>query len=316
MKNTPKEWALIDKIRYRVQRENDNTIVPLGDDAFVFKNFSGYTVICQDMMMEDIHFKLDYFTAFDLGYKALAVNLSDIAAMGARPHFAQVSLALPQNLNDSWLDEFYFGMCQLADEHSCQIAGGDLCRSPDKLVVDVSVHGSCETPLTRKGARPGDLLLSSGPLGLSHTGLIAFQKNLTGYDEAKRRHLNPPPRLDLVSQLQKNKDKVHALMDCSDGLVNDGMLLSPQGGGLHIFGDSLPLHDDTNSLAISLGIPVEDFALWGGEDYELLLAISPDAYDVFPGWHLVGQFTQTSGVFLTMVNHQRELTEFKGWQHF
>ncbi len=96
MQNTPKEWALIQKIRYRVQRQNDHAIVPLGDDAFVFKNYPGYSVICQDMMVEDVHFNLDYFAAFDLGHKALAVNLSDVAAMGARPHFVQVSLALPK----------------------------------------------------------------------------------------------------------------------------------------------------------------------------------------------------------------------------
>lgn len=316
MKNTPKEWALIQKIRYRVQRENNHVIVPLGDDAFVFENFPGYSVICQDMMVEDVHFKLDYFSAFDVGHKALAVNLSDIAAMGARPHFAQVSLALPKNLNESWLDEFYFGMSQLADEFSCQIAGGDLCSSPDKIIIDVSIHGSCATPLTRKGVQPGDLLLCSGPLGFSHTGLTAFLKQLNGYEDAKRKHLRPVPRLDLINQLQEKKDKVHALMDCSDGLINDAMQLCPEGAGFHIFGDSLPLHKDTSSLSISLGIPVEDFALWGGEDYELLIAVSPDDYDAFSGWHLIGQFTPTPGVFLSMVNRKSEITEFKGWQHF
>ncbi|MEK2644580.1 thiamine-phosphate kinase [Bdellovibrio sp. BCCA] len=316
MQNTPKEWTLIQKIRYRVQRHNDHTIVPLGDDAFVFKNFLGYSVICQDMMVEDVHFKLDYFSAFDLGAKALAVNLSDIAAMGAHPHFAQVSIAFPEKINESWLDEFYLGMSQLADKYSCEIVGGDLSASPDKLVIDVSVHGSCEHPLTRKGAMKGDLLLSSGPLGLSHTGLMALQKRLSDYEEAKKKHLHPRPRLDLVGALVKKKDKVHALMDCSDGLINDALQLCPEGAGLHIFAENLPLHEETSKMALELGIPAHEFSLWGGEDYELLMVISPDDYDLFSGWHLVGQFTETPGVFLTHADGKEEIKEFKGWHHF
>ncbi|WP_415062747.1 thiamine-phosphate kinase [Bdellovibrio sp.] len=316
MQNTPKEWSLIQMIRYRVQRQNEHTVVPLGDDAFVFKNFPGYSVICQDMMVEDIHFKLDYASAFDLGHKALSVNLSDIAAMGAQPHFAQVSLALPAKINESWLDDFYKGMSSLGDEYNCEIVGGDLSATHDKLVIDVSMHGSVEKPLTRKGVQSGDLLLSSGPLGLSHTGLLALTKKKEGYDEAKRKHLRPLPRLDLVSGLQERHDKVHALMDCSDGLINDALQLCPQPLGFHIFSENLPLHADTSKMSLALGIPVEEFALWGGEDFELLLAISPDDYDLFPGWHLVGQFTESPGVFVTHADGKKEITEFKGWRHF
>lgn len=316
MKNTPKEWTLIDKIRYRVQRQNDHTIVPIGDDAFVFRNYPGYSVICQDMMVEDIHFSLDYFTPFDLGYKALAVNLSDIAAMGAQPHFVQVSLAIPKKISDSWVEEFYLGMVQLADEHSCEVVGGDLSGSLDKVVVDVSVHGSCETPFTRKGVQKGDLLVCSGPLGLSYAGLTAFQKKMAGYDEAKNKHLRPRPRLDLVPRLLEKKNKFHALMDCSDGLINDALLLAPPECGFHIFAENLPIHEQTSLLAIELGARPVDFAIWGGEDYELLMAISPDDYDLFPEWHLAGQFTETPGVFLTHAEGKEEITEFKGWQHF
>ncbi len=316
MEKTPKEWALIEKIRYRVQRQNSHTVVPLGDDAFVFKNFPGFSVICQDMMVEDIHFKLDYFSAYDLGAKALAVNLSDIAAMGARPHFAQVSLAKTEKINESWLDEFYMGMSHMADEYGCQIVGGDLAASPHSLVIDVSVHGSCEHPFTRQGVLSGDLLLSSGPLGLSYTGLRALRDRLEGYEDAKKRHLRPQPRLDLVDSLVAKKNKVHALMDCSDGLINDALLLCPPTCGLHIFAENLPLHEDTAKMALKLGIPAHEFALWGGEDYELLMAISPDDYDSFGGWHLLGQFTDTPGVFLTHADGKEEIKEFKGWRHF
>lgn len=316
MQNTPKEWTLIEKIRYRVQRHNDHTVVPLGDDAFVFKNFPGYSVICQDMLVEDVHFKLDYFSAFDLGFKALAVNLSDIAAMGARPHFAQVSIAMPKKINESWLDEFYLGMSQLADEFSCEIVGGDLSASPDKVVVDVCVHGSCETPLTRKGAQVGDLILCSGPLGLAQTGLAALSKDKPDFEDAKRKHLRPKPRLDLVPEILQKKDKVHAIMDCSDGLINDALQLCPPKAGFHIFAENLPIHEDTAKMSIELGIPVHHFPLWGGEDFELLIAISPDDYDAFGGWHLVGQFTDSPEVYLSRADSKELIQDFQGWRHF
>lgn len=316
MQNTPKEWSLIQKIHFRVQRQSDHTVVPLGDDAFVFRNFPGYSVLCQDMLVEDVHFSLNYFSAFDVGYKALAVNLSDIAAMGGQPHFAQVSLALPEKITDSWLDDFYKGMTEVADEYKMEIVGGDLAASPDKLVIDVSVHGSCQHPLTRKGAKSGDLLLTSGPLGLSHTGLLALQKGLKDYEVAKERHLRPTPRLDLVNNLERNHTKVNALMDCSDGLVNDALQLIPENGGLHLFSDSLPLHEDTLKMSVDTASSAVNFALWGGEDFELLMAIAPDDYELFPGWTMIGQFTNTPGVFLTHPEGKEEITTFKGWHHF
>lgn len=225
MQNTPREWQLLHHLKNKVQRRHPHTIVELGDDAFVFKNFPGNSVICQDMMIEGTHFDLGYFGADDLGYKALAVNLSDLAAMGARPHFVQVSLGIPEKINESWLDQFYTGMCELADKYDCEIVGGDLCRSPH-LVIDVSVHGSVAQPFRRTGTRAGDVLFSSGPLGLSHVGLWALQNKAADFAQGKRRHLRPQPRLDLLPELHAQAGAISAMMDCSDGLINDALQLS------------------------------------------------------------------------------------------
>lgn len=316
MQNTPKEWRLLQKIKSQVQRKNDHVIVPIGDDAFVFKNLPGYSVICQDMLVEDVHFKLDYFSAQDVGAKALAVNLSDIAAMGARPHFVHVSLALPEKMKESWLDGFYEGMAAMADSYGCEIVGGDLSKTSDKLVVDVNVHGSCEQPITRKGSVPGDLLLCSGPLGLAHTGLMAFIEKRDDFFVAKQKHLTPRPRLDLVDSLQKHRDKIHSLMDCSDGLINDALQLCGDTLGLHLFGDRLPLHQETLEISDINGLPPAEFALWGGEDYELLLSIPSSQRDFFPDWSVVGHFTSSPGIFLDHKDLSEEIREFKGWRHF
>jgi thiamine-monophosphate kinase len=316
MKNTPKEWSLIQNIHYRVHRQNQHTIVPMGDDAYVFKNYPGYSVICQDMLVEDIHFKTDYFSAYDLGYKSLAVNFSDVAAMAARPHLVQVSLALPKDISNSWIDDFYLGMTQLADQFNCEIVGGDLCGSTEKIVIDVSVHGSTDSPISRKGAVPGDFILGSGNLGLSQTGMLALQKRKAHFEEASLKHLRPHPRLDLVPELLTKKNMIKALMDCSDGLINDVLQLSPAQCGFHIFADSLPIHPETGRMAIEMGLPVEDFALWGGEDFELLIAVEPKNLEHFKTWNLVGQFTQEPQAILSYSDHKKEITEFKGWQHF
>lgn len=317
MQNTPKEWNRIDRIKSLVQRHSPQTVVPLGDDAFVFKNFPGLSVIAQDMMVEDVHFSLAYTSASDLGHKILAVNLSDLAAMGATAHFAQISLALPKYLTETWLDDFYVGMTALADKFSVEIVGGDLCLSPKIIVADLSAYGSCETPLTRSGAKAGDLLLASGYLGLSHTGFLALQDKLDDkFPESAHHHKRPLPRLDLVPHLQTHANKIHALMDCSDGLINDALLLTRGQLGFDVFGDSLPIHLETSKLAITLDKNPIEFALWGGEDYQLLMAIAPEDLTLFPGWHLVGEFTDNKDFYLLEGEQKTKLTSFKGWSHF
>ena len=111
-------------------------------------------------------------------------------------------------------------------------------------------------------------------------------------------------------------DRIHALMDCSDGLVNDALLLRPENCGFHLFAENLPLHTESQSLAVDLHLNPQDIVLWGGEDYELLMAIHPEDYEHFPEWKMIGQFTEDPRVFVTHPDHHEEIKEFKGWKHF
>lgn len=317
MQNLPKEWNRIDKIKSLVQRHNPNTVVGLGDDGFVFRNFPGLSVIAQDMMIEEVHFSFDYTSASDLGHKILAVNLSDLAAMGATAHFAQVSLGLPAHLTQTWLDEFYQGMTQLGDQFQVEIVGGDLCLSPKATVVDVSVYGSCETPFTRGNVQPGQLLLASGPLGLSHAGLLALQNKIGDrYPESVLRHKRPIPRLDLVSSLHQQAHAVRALMDCSDGLINDVTILAHNRLGFQVWADQALIHPEVAALAKELGTSPTDFVLWGGEDYQLLLVVDETDRDRFPEWNVLGQFTEAPVIAVREEGKVRNLETFKGWKHF
>jgi thiamine-monophosphate kinase len=329
MQNIPREHNLIQKLKKLVNRHHPNTLVGLGDDAFVFKSFAGNTVIAQDMMIENVHFKTNYFGPSDLGYKALAVNLSDLAAMGAKPHFAQVSLAVPKDVTEEWILSFYSGMLSLADQYKMEIVGGDLSQSPGPIMIDVSIVGEVSEAYLRSGAQAGDWLAVTGPLGLSHTGRLALEKELYIYAEATQKHLRPKPRLDvarLLRQQELNPQSIHALTDCSDGLINDLLNLTRNSElGVELKEADIPMDSDTENLATSLNQKPLDWALWGGEDYELLMVFPPNKKDeikyIFESadldLFLIGKFNESGKITLRNPNGELdEIRTFKGWSHF
>lgn len=329
LQHTPRELNLVEIIKKRVQRKHPRTLVPLGDDAFVFESFRDATVIAQDMLIEGVHFQTKYCSAADIGFKSLAVSLSDLAAMGAKPHFAQVSLAIPENCDEHWLTSFYDGMVELADSLQVEIVGGDLCKSPGPIIIDVSVVGETSKPLTRKGAKPGDWLAVTGNLGLSHAGMLALQKELYIYAEGTQKHLRPKPRFDVSELLRRHgvgAETIHAMMDCSDGLINDLIHLTRnQELGVELKEADLPIESESQGFAVSLHQSALDWALWGGEDYELLLAFPPNKKDelkyIFEAENLdlflIGKFNDSGEIsILDEDGHSEIIREFKGWSHF
>ncbi len=316
MQKQKREWQWLERITQIVGPASSSEIVPLGDDAFVFENRPGFSVACQDMMIEGTHFDPRYTSAADLGHKSLASSLSDIAAMGASPHYIHVSLGLSQSITQSWLDEFYQSMSQTAAKYQCRIAGGDLCRSPGPLVVDVNVHGSCSNPLRIQTARPGDCLLASGPLGLSHVGLWTLQNNIQGFLKSKNRHLRPEPRLDLVADLQEKSHSVWGLTDCSDSLVEDASSFLNSSLGLLIDGDSWILDPEQIQMANQTETLALDSFLYGGENYELLLVVSAENQVLFPDWRFVGQFQKSPGLCLKYQGQVKQVSLDRTWSHF
>jgi thiamine-monophosphate kinase len=324
-----REFNLIEKLTKLVRRQHPRTVVPLGDDAFVFKSFSDNTVVTQDMMVEDVHFKSSYFSAADLGHKSLAVNLSDLASMGARPHFAHVSLALPKNISDEWVMSFYSGMTALADQYQVEIVGGDTSLSPGPIMIDVNLIGEAKEVYTRKGTQAGDWLAVTGPLGISHAGMLALQKELYIYAEATQKHLRPKPRLDVTQVLLKHKlgpQVIHSMMDCSDGLINDLQHLTRKFElGIELKEEDLPIESDAYGFAASLQQSARDWALWGGEDYELLLTFPDNKKDeikyIFESedmdLFLIGRFNESGKITLKNTEGEiEEISEHKGWSHF
>jgi thiamine-monophosphate kinase len=246
-------------------------------------------VVTQDTLVEGIHFRREWTSWRDLGWKAAAVNLSDLAALGAEPEALLVSLALPPETEPGTVFELYEGLAG----PGVPVTGGDTTRA-EQLVLAVTAVGRSERVPGRAGALPGDLLLVTGPLGGAAAGLHALREGLAGFDELVARHRRPPLRLEEGRRLAR---VAHALIDLSDGIVGDAARLAERSGCRVVL--------EPERIPRAAGIEaVADLPFWTmGEDYELLAAVAPaDAGALrFP---VVGRCEEGSGV---------EPAGFAGW---
>lgn len=265
-------------------------LVGIGDDAAVWQpSRSNRSVITTDALVEGVHFDRAAMSAEDVGWRALAANLSDIAAMGARPVLATVVLGFPRGTDPGWLLACYDGIAALAARSACPVAGGDVTRAPSiTLALTVVGEVRASNVKTRAGARPGDVVAVTGALGASRAGLhVALEHpelaEQPGSDEALAAFRRPQPRLREGRWLAASR-AVHALMDLSDGLSTDlGRLCAASRAGAIV--DTVPVHDAARRVAENSGTDADSWALSGGEDYELLAAIDKRAFR-----HLAARF--------------------------
>ena len=279
------EFSFIHKIRQRAAQTSENLTLGIGDDTAIWREQTGRErLITTDLLIEDVHFKLDYTPLRCLGHKTLAVSLSDIAAMGGNAEFALLSLGIPKALlvNPAWQD-FFDGYFDLARKYGVRLIGGDTSSSPDKLVLDSIVMGSCEAgnAIRRSGAQVGDAVYVTGELGASAAGLELLLQN-ERYDAtasdlpqtAIRAHLLPEPRLAFAQRLP---GLAHAMMDVSDGLAQDlGHICEESGVNAILDFDAVPIADCVRLVRPTKG-EAFSLAISGGEDYELLLTANPFA---------------------------------------
>lgn len=306
--------------------------VGIGDDAALTQPQDGlWLVTTKDMLMEGIHFLLPAISAVDLGYKALAVNASDIAAMGGVPRHAYVGLALPKETEVDFILDFYRGVKQMADSLGMSVSGGDTVGSPGPLVISVTVQGEVDRAqaLLRSGAKPGDILCATGPLGASAAGLALLLENRDCPEHVRKAaltaHLRPTPRVPEGIWLSQS-GAVSAAMDLSDGLLKDLQeICEASGCGAELFQEQIPVHDAAAVVAGLLERPPLGMALNGGEDYELLLAVRPDRYEALAGAYRsrfsvglfrFGRITAGTGLFMITNEGKREKLHFTGFSHF
>ena len=278
------EFGLIARIAEMVGQPGGDVVVGIGDDAAVVRTGGeNYLVATCDILVEGVHFLREGITPRQLGRKAVAINLSDIASMGGVPRQLWVSLVLPQDAEVEYVDALYQGIREETSRWGVDIVGGNIARSPWGLVVDTFLAGEVEPEclLLRSGARVGDLVLVTGHVGDSAAGL-ALVLNPEANCERKhadrvlQAHLTPVPRLE-EGRVIAESGIATAMIDVSDGTLADlGHICERSGVGARVWADRLPLSDAARAVAEALGKDPLEWALSGGEDYELLFTAPPD----------------------------------------
>jgi len=272
------ETALIDRIRRHLPPPPSWLRVGIGDDAAIVEPARNrLDVLSVDALVEGVHFDRRFTPPDAIGHRALAVNLSDLAAMGAQPRLALLSMALPSALAVDDFDAIIAGFARLAAVYGVHLAGGNLTRSPGPLVVDVTVMGTVKPrrAITRAGARPGDRLYVTGALGAGAAGLEMLRAGAPGTEGPAVRYLRPEPRVRMGLLLARNRAP-SAGMDLSDGLADGIRRLAAAGGvGVVIDAGALPIDPDARAWFERQGDDPVARSLSGGDDYELLIAVHP-----------------------------------------
>lgn len=330
------EFGLIDFLTRNNETRNAGTILSVGDDAAVLDSFGKQTVVSTDLLLEGIHFDLAYVPLKHLGYKAVAVNVSDIAAMMATPTQITVSIAVSNRFSVEALTELYEGIYAACRHYDIDLVGGDTTSSHKGLLISVTAIGEVapDTFVTRSGAKPGDLLCVSGDLGAAYLGLQLMERekkiflenpeiqpNLEDRKYIVGRFLKPEARVDIVEWLRSQAIQPTSMMDISDGLSSEILHICKQSGvGCNLHEDKIPFHDEMREVAFQFKIDPTACALSGGEDYELLFTVPQSEYDkirLSEKISVVGYMTEASeGAHLISRNNNRHPLTAQGWNAF
>jgi thiamine-monophosphate kinase len=311
------EKALISRIRRRVRPRGFNLVQGIGDDCAALRLPAGHeALITTDFTLEGVHFRREWHAPEVVGRRCLTRGLSDIAAMGGCPIAAFLSLALPHDLPQRWVDRFLEGLLQLADEFAIPLAGGDTAESRSGILVDIVVLGSVPRgqAILRFGARPGDSICVSGELGGASAALQLLFAGEKICPQDFPRHFHPTPRIAVGEAL---RGKATSMIDLSDGLSTDlAHICEESGVGAEIEASQIPRAKvGTKHQPVAL-----DLALHGGEDYELLF--TAPARKPIPARlagvpiHRIGRITSGSGITLVQENGKKQKLKPAGWEHF
>lgn len=316
------EFGLIDYLRRRLGRASDGVLVGIGDDAAVLTQVGPGAVLTTDCLVEREDFDFQYTSWEDVGHKAAAVNLSDLAAMGAEPRGLLLSIALRSSDMFREFVDFVDGFVELARKYDTPLVGGDISKTDGPLVVSVTAVGEAEPAriLRRHFGQPGDVIVATGTLGGSAAGMFLLQQGRRRPASLIKRHLRPQPQLKLAAELAQ-LEGIHACADVSDGLARDALHLPRPGLGARIEVSKIPVAQEVRTVAQDMGCPSWELALTGGEDFELLLAVDPERLEAVKAvgaqhrvrMTSVGEIVDEPG--LELVGAPADY-DFEGFDHF
>lgn len=326
------EFGFIKKISKGCLIRPDTIIKGIGDDAAAFVTEPDYlALITTDLLVERIHFLREALSGFDLGYKSLAVNLSDIAAMGGTAREAFVSIAIPEDCQLDYLEEIYNGIKNLAAKFDVNVLGGDTTGSKIDLIINIVVYGivSKKELLCRDAARPGDIIFSTGFLGDSRAGLHLILNKIAADTEALtsllKAHRVPEPHLREGRFLARQRG-VHAAIDTSDGLSSDlGHIVEESRVGARLFADKIPVSQALKDFCDRFDFDPIDYALAGGEDYTLLCTTAPPSANRITNafekefnrpLFKIGEITAEKQITLLYPDGSTKPLSPTGWDHF
>ena len=310
------EFGFIDRLRERLPAGTAK--VGVGDDAAVVRPTEGTSLVATtDALVEGVHFRWDWSKPPDVGHKAVTVNVSDLAAMGARPRWVLITIGAPSSTAQATLEGIYDGLDEACVDYDVELIGGDTVRA-EELVLSVTALGEVDgEPLLRSGAKIGDVLAVTGPLGRAAAGVnLLLSQNVKGISPedalaCMSAHARPTAR---VAEGRALRMSAHAAIDLSDGLAPDaGRLAQASNVGVEI--EVVPVADEARRVAEARGWEVERMTLGGGEDYELLVALDASSVDELDlGLIPVGRVVD-DGVWLVR-DGERHPLDATGWDHF
>lgn len=331
------EFGLIDRISSNFELSNKSSLFGIGDDAAVIDGGDESILLCTDLLTEGVHFDLSYTPLHHLGYKAVVVNVSDIAAMNGRPEQIVVSLGLSNRFSVEAVDVLYEGIKAACKNYNVDLVGGDTTSSASGLVISIAALGRVkkEKVVYRIGAKVNDIVCVTGDLGAAYMGLQILERNkqeflanpemkpqLENFEYMVGRQLKPEARTDIVYELAELGIQPTSMIDISDGLASELLHISKNSGiGVKIFEDKIPIDTKVyETAAIELNIDPVTCALNGGEDYELLFTINQSDFEKIKNHqdiHFIGHVHDNAkqNLLITKQGTPIPLTA-QGWNHF
>jgi thiamine-monophosphate kinase len=330
------EFALIDHLNESIKIKNASTLKGIGDDAAVIDSGEMVKVVTTDLLLEGVHFDLSYAPLHHVGFKAVAVNVSDVAAMNAIPKQITVSIALSNRFSVEAVDALYAGINAAAEHSGVDVIGGDTTASHSGLVISITAIGEAkkEQISYRSGAKVNDIICVTGDLGAALVGLQILEREkqvfianpdmkpqLEKFTYVTGRQLKPDARMDIIHEMLDLEIVPSSMIDISDGLASELFHICKSSGvGVTIYEDKLPIDKQTFDTAVELGLDPITCVLNGGEDYELLFTIDQKDYEKLekhPDIHFIGHVTKAEeGKYLVTKSGTTAQLKAQGWKHF
>jgi thiamine-monophosphate kinase len=331
------EFALIDQLTNQFENRNPNTLLGIGDDAAVIAlSETESLLLSTDSLVEGVHFNLMYMPLKHLGYKAVAVNVSDICAMNGIPEQITVSIAVSSKFSLEALEELYEGIKLACEHYKIDLIGGDTTSSRAGLMINIAVVGRAQKDKIayRSGAKEYDLLVVTGDLGAAYMGLQllerekeVFQANpniqpdLDGHDYIIERQLKPEARVDIIQYLKELEVVPTSMIDISDGLASEILhICKASKVGCYLYDEKIPIDAKTSMTAIDFNLDPSTCALNGGEDYELLFTVKQEDFEKVnsnPNMTIIGHITdEKDGIYFIDKSGSAITLKAQGWKHF